>query len=123
MMNVERMSTQQIPIIYDERLPDSSVPPSDPSNPKNIVKSALVLQDQTKADTKFDVKPPPYERAGFTNPPSSTFKIPQLPTLALVTMILALLTVLVLKPLSTPLRVLLSVGAIVGLHSLAGRAR
>lgn len=116
------MPANQIPIIYDERLPDSSVPASDPSNPKNIVKSALILQDQTKADTKFDVKPPPYERAGFTNPPSS-FTMPQLPTLALVALILFLFAVLVIKPLSTPLRVLLSVGAIVGLHSLAGRVR
>jgi hypothetical protein len=113
------MSSQQIPIFYDERLPDSLLPMTDPSNPKNIVKSALILQDQTKADTKFDVKPPPYER--FTNPPSSSFTTPQLPTLALISLIIVLLTILILKPLSTPLRVLLSIGAIVLLHSLAGR--
>jgi len=117
-------SSQKIPIVYDERLPDSSLPASDPNNPKNIVKAALTVADQTKADTKFDVRPPPYERAGFTNPPSAVEKflgLPKLPTLALLVAALLLLAVLVLKPLSTPLRVLLSVGVIVALHTLAGR--
>ena len=117
-------STRMIPIVYDERLPDSLLPASDPSNPKNIVKAALTVADQTKADTKFDVRPPPYERAGFTNPPSAVEKflgLPKFPTLALIATALLLLAVLVLKPLSTPLRVLLSVGVIVALHSLARR--
>lgn len=118
------MTQRMIPVVYDERLPDSSLPRSDPSNPKNLVKSLLTVADQTKADTKYDVRPPPYERAGFTNPPSAVEKflgVPQLPTLALLAAVLMVLVVLLMKPFSTPLRVVLSVGVIVALHTLAGR--
>jgi len=40
----------------DSRLPvSSSLSENDPTHPKNVVKNMLVLQNQTTADTKYDV--------------------------------------------------------------------
>lgn len=54
----------------DARIPVSdSVSLSDPTHPKNVVKDAMMVQNQASADTKYDAYPPPRvaESEGFAN--------------------------------------------------------
>ena len=114
------MSSKKIQIIYDERLPDSSLPNTDPSNPRNIVKTALMLADQTNADTKYDITSPPREIAGFTNP--STYpSIPTIPSFVLVWIIVTLLAILLIRSYSTPVRVVFAIAVILAIHGLSSR--
>ena len=46
--------------IYDARLPVSpTTSESDPTHPKNLMRKALIIQNQAVADTKYDIIPPP----------------------------------------------------------------
>lgn len=45
--------------VFDTRLPVSSnVSENDPSHPKNVMRNALIVQNQASADTKYDIYPP-----------------------------------------------------------------
>ena len=45
--------------VFDTRLPVSSnVADNDPSHPKNVMRNALIVQNQASADTKYDIYPP-----------------------------------------------------------------
>jgi hypothetical protein len=60
------MSGQQ-QFIFDSRLPVSnSQPETDPSHPRNVMRSAQVTEIQANADTKYDIHPPPRVE-GFEN--------------------------------------------------------
>ena len=41
-------------LIVDSRFPTSQLSENDPANPKNIVKSVTMAQDQAVADTRYD---------------------------------------------------------------------
>ena len=46
--------------VFDTRLPVSdNTPDTDPNHPKNVLKRALIIQNQASADTKYDIYPPP----------------------------------------------------------------
>jgi hypothetical protein len=54
----------------DSRLPVSpNVDEKDPNHPKNITKSNLMVQNQSSADTKYDIYPPPRVE-GFSSMPN-----------------------------------------------------
>ncbi len=53
--------------VFDTRLPVSSnVSENDPSHPKNVMRNALIVQNQAAADTKYDIYPPKRVE-GFAN--------------------------------------------------------
>ena len=54
------------PLIVDSRLPETDIPANDPSNPKNLVKTAQMASAQSAADTKYDPIPPARVE-GFSN--------------------------------------------------------
>ena len=42
--------------VFDNRLPVSeNLPLSDPTHPKNVLRNALIVQNQAVADTKYDI--------------------------------------------------------------------
>lgn len=54
--------------VFDNRIPvGEHTSESDPSHPKNIHRSALIIQNQANADTKYDIQPPPRIHEGFVS--------------------------------------------------------
>lgn len=52
--------------VFDNRIPvGDNTSESDPNHPKNIHRSALIIQNQANADTKYDIQPPPRIHEGF----------------------------------------------------------
>jgi len=100
----------------DSRLPVSeNVSDTDPSNPKNIVKSTLIVQNQATADTKYDIYPPPRVEA-FTSLPLPTPK-----HMLNIVMIVAILTTIVSIGLLTYTsnrvhRIFFIIAAVLGIH-------
>ena len=46
------------PLIVDSRLPETDIPANDPSNPRNLIRSAQMASAQSAADTRYDPTPP-----------------------------------------------------------------
>jgi hypothetical protein len=100
----------------DSRLPISDkVSESDPSHPKNIIRSTLIIQNQATADTKYDIYPPP-RIEGFMSLPLPTQK-----HMLAIVMITAILTTIISIGLLTYTgnrvhRVFFIVAAVLGIH-------
>lgn len=54
------------PLVVDSRLPETDIPADDPSNPKNLIRSAQMASAQSAADTRYDPTPPARVE-GFAN--------------------------------------------------------
>ena len=60
----------------DSRLPVSpSQDESDPSHPKNITKTNLMVQNQATADQKYDISPPPRVEGFMSMPLPTSFQM------------------------------------------------
>lgn len=45
--------------VFDTRLPvGENVSERDPAHPKNVMRNAIIIQNQAMADTKYDIYPP-----------------------------------------------------------------
>ena len=100
-------------VTVDSRLPPSSAPPSDPENPTTIAKQLKAVELQTNADTRYDAKG--NFREGFSGTLTPQHKV----ILVLGAIVLALLVLIHPQPL--PIRVVLGVGVIYGIHYILGK--
>jgi hypothetical protein len=98
-------------VAIDSRLPPSAAPPEDPTNPLFAIKSLKSVENQAAADTRYDVKV--NLREGFSVSPERKM-------LALISAIILALIVLVF-PQPLPVRVVLGVAVIYGLHYILGK--
>jgi len=100
----------------DSRLPVSSdMPDTDPRHPKNILRNALMVQNQAAADTKYDIYPPPRVE-GFMTLPLPTQKY-----MLNIVLISAILTTIISISLLTYTshrihRVFFIIAAVLGIH-------
>ena len=54
------MPAPQQQFVFDSRLPVSgNMSIDDPSHPRNIMRTAAIVQNQASADTRYDIHPPP----------------------------------------------------------------
>jgi hypothetical protein len=101
-------------LIIDSRFPDSQLSENDPANPKNIVKSVTMAQDQATADTRYDA---PVKRLdGFMD--LSSFRTSALIVRSLCTAVAIVALYLLFQPRSNFQRVALGVILIYCLHAL-----
>lgn len=100
-------------ITVDARLPPSTAPRGDPENPTTIAKQLKAVELQTNADTQYDAKG--NFREGFSATLTPQRKI----AFVLVGICLALLVLIFPQPL--PVRVVLGVGVIYGIHYILGK--
>lgn len=104
----------------DSRLPVSDkTDPSDPNHPKNVVRNALMIQNQASADTKYDIYPPPRVDEGFW--PSSHLPYPTAKHMITMILIASILTTIISISLLTYMsnritRIFLIIASILGIH-------
>jgi hypothetical protein len=99
--------------VFDNRLPVSeTLPLNDPTHPKNVLRNALIVQNQAVADTKYDIYPPPRVEA-FSLPPIAKEKAIYL-IAAAITVIVGL--VLLFRVQNTFLRGALIFAVVISLH-------
>ena len=98
-------------VAIDSRLPPSTAPADDPTNPLFAIKGLKRVESQTNADTRYDIKGK--LREGFSLSPERRL-------LAIFAVILLALIVLIF-PQPLPVRVVLGVAVIYGLHYILGK--
>jgi hypothetical protein len=97
-------------VVVDSRLPPSSAPADDPTNPLRAMKDLKSLENQATADTKYDIQAK--LREGFSvSPHRKMFAI--LAGIAVALMIL-------IYPQPLYIRVILGVGVIYAIHYIIG---
>ena len=99
----------------DSRLPvSSSLAETDPTHPKNVVKNMLVLQNQTTADTKYDVAVQRIED-GFTTQSHERIRL----IAAVIAIIVGI--AIAMKITHTVLRILIIAAVVWCIHYVIGR--
>lgn len=65
------MSTQTF--VFDARMPVAdNVSEDDPNHPKNVARAQKMLENQSNADTRYDISPTPRMREGFAMRPDES---------------------------------------------------
>jgi hypothetical protein len=107
------MSTQTF--VFDSRMPvGENVSEDDPNHPKNVARSQKMLENQSNADTRYDISPPPRMREGFAMRPDESRALHvQLASSILVTL---LSIYFLLRTQGTFLRILLIVATVLSIH-------
>lgn len=98
-------------LAIDSRLPVTSASADDPTNPINVLKDLKKVENQTNADTRYDIQAK--LREGFSLTPSAKSYV-------LLSAITVALIILVF-PQPLPVRVILGVGVIYGIHQILGK--
>jgi hypothetical protein len=98
-------------VAIDSRLPPSNAAADDPTNPLFAIKGLKAVENQTTADTQYDIKA--NLREGFSVSPERRL-------LAIFAAILLALIVLIF-PQPLPVRVVLGVAVIYGLNYILGK--
>lgn len=98
-------------VTVDSRLPPSSAPADDPTNPMKAIKDLKSVENQANADTRYDVQG--NLREGFT-------LNPQRKTLAIIGAIIVALIILI-YPQPLVVRIVLGVSVIYGIHHILGK--
>jgi hypothetical protein len=101
----------------DSRLPVSpEIDSSDPGHPKNITKTALMIQNQATADTKYDIYPPTRIEGFLSTLPLPTKKY--MTTIVLCTSVITIIvSISLLMYTSNKIhRIFFIVAAILGIH-------
>ena len=103
--------------VVDSRLPTSeNTSTDDPAHPKNVVRSALIIQNQATADTKYDIYPPPRVE-GFA---ISNLHMDTVITCVSILAIFIILAILInIK--HTVYRIVLIAASIISIHYAVGR--
>jgi hypothetical protein len=107
------MSTQTF--VFDTRMPvPDNVSKDDPSHPENVARSSKMLENQSHADTRYDISPAPRMREGFAmRPDESRAWVIQTASAVLI----ALLSIyFLLRTQGTFFRVLLIVTTVLSIH-------
>ncbi len=98
--------------VFDSRLPVSeNMPANDPNHPKNVMRGALIVQNQAAADTKYDIYPPPRVEA-FSTTQEKTQRVFFIAAALATTICLVLLT----RAQPTVFRVILIFIVVVSIH-------
>jgi hypothetical protein len=98
----------------DARLPVSpNTPKDDPSHPNNVVKNMLVVQNQTNADTKYDVVVQRLD--GFTTQGNESIRL----VAALIAIVVGIVIAMKLKHMIA--RILILVPIVWCIHYVIGR--
>jgi hypothetical protein len=101
--------------VFDSRLPVSeNASESDPNHPKNVMRSAAVVQNQASADTKYDIYPPPRVE-GFATASNETL----LTILSIIGIIVSL--TFLLRAANFAVKMVLVVVLVVSIHYAIGR--
>ena len=99
-------------VTVDSRLPPSNTnDPDDPTNPMKAIKDLKTVENQTTADTKYDIQA--NLREGFSLTPERKV------ILVINAIVVALIVLIFPQPL--PVRIVLGVGVIYGLHYILGK--
>ena len=99
-------------VTVDSRLPPSSTTdPDDPTNPMKAIKDLKKVENQTTADTRYDIQA--NLREGFSL--TSERKV------LLILNAIAVALVILIFPQPLPVRIVLGVGVIYGLHYILGK--
>ena len=98
-------------VAVDSRLPGSDAPQDDPTNPMYAIKGLKSVENQSAADTRYDIKAP--LREGFSISPQRKLLV------VFSAILLGLIILIFPQPL--PVRVLLGVAVIYGLHYILGK--
>lgn len=104
--------------VFDTRLPvSSSLPSSDPNHPKNVMRNALIVQNQASADTKYDIYPPPRIEAFSYN----TLGLSKTHTMMLALLVSVVCILILLRVQNLVIRIVFIAIAIYSLHYVTSR--
>jgi hypothetical protein len=102
-----------MPQIYaaDSRMARTSAPEDSPENPNKVNKDLKMVEAQTTADTRYDVQGDLREK----------FEVQGFSSLALITTAIVIALVILIFPQPLPVRVVLGVSVIYGIHYILGK--
>jgi hypothetical protein len=104
--------------VFDTRLPVSpNLPASDPSHPKNVLRNALIVQNQAAADTKYDIYPPTRVEAFSYN----QLGLSKLHTLLVALLVAVVCVMILLRVQNLVIRIAFIALAIYSLHYVTSR--
>lgn len=98
-------------VAVDSRLPGTDAPSNDPTNPMYAIKGLKSVENQASADTKYDIKTT--LREGFSLNPERKLLV------VFSAVLLGLIILIFPRPL--PVRIVLGVAVIYGLHYILGK--
>lgn len=98
-------------VTVDSRLPMTSAPDDSPENPKKVNRDLQMVEAQTTADTRYDVQ-------GSLREP---FEVQGKSMLALLITVISIALAILIFPQPLPVRVVLGVGVIYGIHYILGK--